>query len=93
MGRLRGLHPHPPRVVSRAAPVRAAPLYHAGMRLKTLFFLVPLILVGCCRDRYELVPIGEGAVYRLDKQTGEVRLYAGRRAFDIYEIEEAPSKK
>jgi hypothetical protein len=63
-------------------------LYHFEMRRKILLVLSALILAGCCRDRYELVPIGENTAYRLDKQTGEVRLYYKRASFIVEAIEE-----
>lgn len=61
---------------------------------KTIFALVLLVLVGCSRDRYEMVAT-DGSAYRLDKSTGEVVFFRGPygyRTIQIYGEEEVPGQ-
>ncbi len=44
------------------------------MRRLLLMFGLVLSTLACARDRYELIPAGDQAAFRIDKDTGEVYL-------------------
>jgi|1186.fasta_scaffold248750_2 hypothetical protein len=51
------------------------------MRIGVVALLALLVCcAGCRRDRYEIVVVGKGQAYRLDKDTGEVHYLEGDEA-------------